>query len=65
MRVISGTARGRRLKELPGMDTRPAIKAFQREWMAIGYVPMKQKAALQDEYRKAIDALFDLQGAID
>ena len=36
-----------------------AIKAFQREWMAIGYVPMKQKAALQDEYRKAIDALFD------
>lgn len=23
MRVISGTARGRRLKELPGMDTRP------------------------------------------
>ena len=36
-----------------------AIKAFQREWMAIGYVPVKQKAALQDEYRKAIDALFD------
>ena len=36
-----------------------AIKAFQREWMAIGYVPMKQKAALQDEYRKAIDTLFD------
>ena len=36
-----------------------AIKAFQREWMAIGYVPMKQKSALQDEYRKAIDALFD------
>ena len=36
-----------------------AIKAFQREWMAIGYVPMKQKTALQDEYRKAIDALFD------
>ena len=23
MRVISGSARGRRLKELPGMDTRP------------------------------------------
>ena len=23
MRVITGTARGRRLKELPGMDTRP------------------------------------------
>ena len=23
MRVITGTARGKRLKELPGMDTRP------------------------------------------
>lgn len=36
-----------------------AIKAFQREWMAIGYVPMKFKDATQDEYRKSIDALFD------
>ena len=36
-----------------------AIKAFQREWMAIGYVPMKYKASTQDEYRKSIDALFD------
>ena len=36
-----------------------AIKAFQREWMAIGYVPMKYKDATQDEYRKSIDALFD------
>ena len=36
-----------------------AIKAFQREWMAIGYVPMKYKEATQDEYRKSIDALFD------
>ena len=36
-----------------------AIKAFQREWMAIGYVPMKHKEATQDEYRKAIDTLFD------
>ena len=36
-----------------------AIKAFQREWMAIGYVPMKYKDSIQDEYRKSIDALFD------
>ena len=36
-----------------------AIKAFQREWMAIGYVPMKHKDSIQDEYRKSIDALFD------
>ena len=36
-----------------------AIKAFQREWMAIGFVPMKYKDATQDEYRKSIDALFD------
>ena len=36
-----------------------AIKAFQREWMAIGYVPMKYKDSVQDEYRKSIDALFD------
>ena len=36
-----------------------AIKAFQREWMAIGHVPMKYKDATQDEYRKSIDALFD------
>ena len=35
------------------------IKGFQREWMAIGYVPMKYKDSLQDEYRKSIDALFD------
>ncbi len=36
-----------------------AIKAFQREWMAIGYVPMKYKDSVQDEYRKSVDALFD------
>ena len=35
------------------------IKGFQREWMAIGYVPMKYKDSIQDEYRKSIDAMFD------
>ena len=36
-----------------------AIKAFQREWMAIGFVPMKYKDATQEEYRNSIDALFE------
>lgn len=40
-------------------DNMAAIKAFQREWMSIGYVPMKQKDSIQDEYRKSIDSLFD------
>ena len=35
------------------------IKAFQREWMSIGFVPMRHKDSLQDEYRKSIDALFE------
>lgn len=36
-----------------------AIKAFQREWMSIGHVPMKVKDAIQDEFRKLVDGLFD------
>lgn len=36
-----------------------AIKGFQREWMSIGFVPMKYKDSIQDEYRKSIDSLFD------
>ena len=36
-----------------------AIKAFQKRWIEIGYVPMKQKEAINKEYRKAIDDLFD------
>ena len=36
-----------------------AIKGFQREWMSIGFVPMKYKDSVQEEYRKSIDALFD------
>ena len=36
-----------------------AIKGFQREWMAIGYVPMKYKDSTQNEYRSLIDGLFD------
>ena len=36
-----------------------ALKGFQREWMSIGFVPMRHKDSLQDEYRKSIDALFE------
>lgn len=36
-----------------------AIRGFQREWMAIGHVPMKVKDAIQNEYRSLIDGLFD------
>lgn len=36
-----------------------AAKAFQREWMEIGFVPIKVKDQLQLQYRKAIDGLFD------
>jgi len=36
-----------------------AAKAFQREWMEIGFVPIKKKDLLQQQYRKAVDSLFD------
>ena len=42
-----------------------AIKDFQREWMAIGYVPMKYKESTQNEYRKLIDGLFDKMKATE
>lgn len=35
------------------------LKEFQSRWSAIGYVPIKEKDALQEEFRKAIDAHFD------
>ena len=35
------------------------IKEFQREWMEIGYVPIKEKERLQTEFRSAINKLFD------
>jgi hypothetical protein len=36
-----------------------AAKAFQREWMEIGFVPIKKKDQLQQQYRKVVDNLFD------
>jgi exonuclease VII small subunit len=35
-----------------------SIKEFQRRWSEIGYVPIKEKEALQKRYRAAIDKLF-------
>ncbi|MBR2400442.1 MAG: DUF349 domain-containing protein [Tidjanibacter sp.] len=34
------------------------IKEFQRRWSEIGFVPIKEKEALQKRYRAAIDKLF-------
>ncbi len=36
-----------------------AIKAFQKRWIEIGYVPMKHKETINKEYRGLIDGLFD------
>ena len=36
-----------------------AIKAFQKQWLEIGYVPFRQKEAINKEYRELIDSLFD------
>ena len=36
-----------------------AIKAFQKRWIEIGYVPMKHKDNINKEYRELIDGLFD------
>ena len=36
-----------------------AIKAFQKRWIEIGYVPMKYKEAINKEYRELIDGFFD------
>lgn len=35
------------------------IKDFQRRWGEIGFVPIKQKNAIQKRYKAAVDALFD------
>ena len=40
-------------------DNLASIKNFQQRWVEIGYVPMKAKERVQNEYRAAIDALFN------
>ena len=34
------------------------IKEFQRSWSEIGYVPIKQKDAVQKKYKEAVDKMF-------
>lgn len=36
------------------------IREYQRRWAEIGFVPIKKKEAIQAEYRKVVDGLFDL-----
>lgn len=35
-----------------------AMKEFQRKWLEIGFVPFKQKDAIQEEYREVVDQLI-------
>ena len=35
------------------------LKDFQREWMEIGYVPMKDKEKVQKQFRETVDAKLD------
>ncbi len=42
-----------------GFDGVEAIKAYQRKWSEIGFVPMKQKDALQQRYKEVVDAMFN------
>lgn len=36
-----------------------ALKQFQRKWMEIGHVPIKEKDKIQQRYRKAVDGLIN------
>jgi len=36
-----------------------AVKLFQKEWSAIGHVPFKNKENIQNDFGKAINALYD------
>ena len=50
------------LDEMAAADVREGgydmIKDFQRRWSEIGYVPIKQKDAIQKRYKAAVDQLF-------
>lgn len=51
------------LDEMEAADVRSGgyevIRDFQRRWGEIGFVPIKQKDAVQKRYKAAVDALFD------
>ena len=50
------------LEEMKAADVKAggfeAVKEFQRRWSQIGFVPIKQKDALQKEYKAVVDAMF-------
>ena len=50
------------LEEMKAADIKAggfeAIKEFQRRWSQIGFVPIKQKDALQKEYKAVVDGMF-------
>lgn len=48
-----------RLQEKTNL-TFDTIKEYQRRWAEIGFVPIKKKEAIQAEFRKVVDGLFDL-----
>lgn len=61
------TAKKALIEEIKAFELSPnrnenmdAIKAFQKRWIEIGYVPMKHKDAINKEYRELIDGLFDM-----
>ncbi len=51
------------LEEMQSADIQEAgfdaIKAFQRRWSEIGFVPIKQKESIQKEYKAVVDKMFD------
>ena len=51
------------LEEMAAADVKAGgydvIREFQRRWGEIGFVPIKQKDAVQKKYKAAVDALFN------
>ena len=52
------------LDEMAAADVRTGgyevIRDFQRRWSEIGFVPIKQKDAIQKRYKAAVDELFNV-----
>ena len=52
------------LDEMAAADVRTGgyevIRDFQRRWSEIGFVPIKQKEAIQKRYKAAVDELFSV-----
>ncbi len=51
------------LEEMAAADVKAGgyevIREFQRRWGEIGFVPIRQKDAIQKKYKAAVDGLFD------